>query len=137
MKLNPEQARAKLVGALRSEEYKQTSGALRDADGYCCLGVACDLYRKTEDPERDWVLVDAKSVIDQDKLDEHWEFLNTNDLLPQEVMEWLGFATRKGDLHDGRSALSTLNDQGEGFEYIADVIEDGAVELKERGGSPR
>ena len=129
MKLNPEQARAKLVGALRSEEYKQTSGALRDADGYCCLGVACDLYRKTEDPERDWVLVDAKSVPDQDKLDEHWEFLNINDLLPKEVMEWLGFATRKGDLHDGRNALSTLNDQGEDFEFIADAIEDGKVEL--------
>lgn len=32
------------VSALRSGKYKQTKGALQNQDGYCCLGVACDLF---------------------------------------------------------------------------------------------
>ena len=36
----------KLVEALRSEEYTQTTGTLHNLDGYCCLGVACDVFLK-------------------------------------------------------------------------------------------
>ncbi len=32
------------ITALRSGEYKQGHGALQDAIGYCCLGVACVLF---------------------------------------------------------------------------------------------
>lgn len=32
------------IDALRSGEYKQTGGRLQDAQGYCCLGVACDIF---------------------------------------------------------------------------------------------
>jgi hypothetical protein len=32
--------------ALRSGNYKQTVGMLRDSKGFCCLGVACDLVAK-------------------------------------------------------------------------------------------
>ena len=35
------------VEALRSGEYKQGTGRLRSGDEYCCLGVACDVYRLT------------------------------------------------------------------------------------------
>lgn len=31
------------VEALRSGEYTQTTGRLRDMDGHCCLGVLCDV----------------------------------------------------------------------------------------------
>jgi hypothetical protein len=41
-KLNPE-FKAKWLEALRSGKYKQTTGVLRSAEGFCCLGVACDL----------------------------------------------------------------------------------------------
>lgn len=30
--------------ALRSGEYKQTKETLQDENGFCCLGVACDLF---------------------------------------------------------------------------------------------
>ncbi len=33
--------------ALRSGEYKQAQGTLRREDSYCCLGVLCDVYRKS------------------------------------------------------------------------------------------
>lgn len=34
----------KWTDALRSGKYKQTKNTLQDAKGYCCLGVACDLF---------------------------------------------------------------------------------------------
>lgn len=36
----------KWIAALRSGTYKQGMGQLKNGDAYCCLGVACDLYRK-------------------------------------------------------------------------------------------
>ncbi len=36
--------KAKWVAALRSGAYPQTKGKLRDPDGYCCLGVGCDVW---------------------------------------------------------------------------------------------
>jgi len=38
-----EQIRA-WVSALRSAEYSQTKGRLQNESGYCCLGVACDIF---------------------------------------------------------------------------------------------
>ena len=34
----------KLIAALRSGEYKQIQGHLKDDNGFCALGVACDVY---------------------------------------------------------------------------------------------
>lgn len=34
----------KWLDALRSGKYTQTKQVLRDEDGFCCLGVACDIY---------------------------------------------------------------------------------------------
>lgn len=34
----------KWVEALRSGKYKQTKETLQDKEGYCCLGVACELF---------------------------------------------------------------------------------------------
>ncbi len=41
------------IDALKSGEYKQGRGRLKDGGSYCCLGVLCDLFfRETEDT--DW-----------------------------------------------------------------------------------
>lgn len=34
----------KWVDALRSGKYKQTTETLQDANGFCCLGVACEIF---------------------------------------------------------------------------------------------
>lgn len=34
----------KWVKALRSGKYQQTKSRLQDEKGYCCLGVACDIF---------------------------------------------------------------------------------------------
>ena len=40
-------AKDKLADALESGAFKQGRGLLRYANDYCCLGVACELYRQT------------------------------------------------------------------------------------------
>ena len=124
MKLGPEAARKKLVEALRSGKYDQTDRALKDREGYCCLGVACDIYRKIENPSRQWEPTEERLV---------WEFMGSSGVLPDAVRDWLGFATSGGSLSYGQGEYRTLmcmNDNGKSFEYIADAIEAGAVKLK-------
>lgn len=49
--INPLQFK-KWLSALRSEEFSQGIGQLQNSQGYCCLGVACEVllkYRRRED----------------------------------------------------------------------------------------
>lgn len=43
LKLNPE-FKAKWLAKLRDGSMKQCTGALHDREGYCCLGVAVEVY---------------------------------------------------------------------------------------------
>jgi len=94
----------KWVKVLRSEKYKQTKKVLKDEKGYCCLGVACDLYGK------------EKNI--------NWEidaFLNQRTYLPVDVRDWLGLNTNGGGYKGG--VLANANDIGKSFKEIADIIE--------------
>lgn len=79
-KMNPE-IKARWVTALRSGEYQQTKNNLRDAKGFCCLGVLCDLYAK-EHRIDGW---------DTHTLGETADGEPTGEELPgNEVCEWAG-----------------------------------------------
>ena len=126
MNLTPEQARAKLVEALRSGKYVQARESLRSVDGerYCCLGVACDLYR--EHALEDWTRETAS-----------WHFLGQEHVLPERVGRWLGFKHHGGVLKNpiegsgpALVSLVDMNDGGRSFAEIADVIEQGDVILR-------
>lgn len=103
------------IEALRSGKYKQGLRALRNKNKFCCLGVACDLYRKVH-PEAKW-----------HKSGEHWIFLGRyQDYLPSEVQTWLGFNNSQGlftDENNNKESLAELNDAEKSFNEIADVIE--------------
>lgn len=106
--MNPE-IKARWVAALRSGEYKQTVGALRDKGGFCCLGVLCDLHSK-ERGER-W---------------DDFSYGGEKMLVPESVQEWSG-ASRSPEIarspeHE-EDELSMLNDDGLTFHEIADLIE--------------
>ena len=127
MNLTPEQARARLVEALRSGKYVQARASLRSVDGerYCCLGVACDLYR--EHALADWTREIA-----------FWHFLGEEHVLPERVRSWLGFkhdgGVLKNPIRGSRPVLASLvdmNDGGRSFAEIADEIEQGNVVLEE------
>lgn len=100
-----EQAFKHWVKALRSGEYKQIQGLLKDDSGFCCLGVLCDLAMKDGGPE--WY---AGYLRD--------EFLGIDTELPLKVRKFMGITSK------GQSALITLNDDRDAdFNTIADFIE--------------
>jgi len=106
-----------LVDALRSGEYDQTKGALRNSNGFCCLGVACDLFDKSL-----WVFDHT------DKVD-LFRFLTNATFLPIDVQEYFGL-NLTGELVSPVEfkdceiySLLNLNDDGMVFTEIADIIE--------------
>lgn len=105
----------KWVQALRSGKYKQTIGQLYDdGDGFCCLGVLCDLHRK-ENKQNSWAIAGDNKVF----------YLGAGDTLPPAVIKWAGLTYRDPKVDkQGTISLSGLNDSGSSFGEIADIIED-------------
>ena len=75
----------KLINALMSGKYKQNYGSLREGDAYCCLGVACEVYRQDHPDEFYW---DKKN----------FTFVRWNNdpgyyggSMPEEVFNYFGF----------------------------------------------
>ena len=123
--MSTEEARALWVKALRSGEYKQTRGQLRNEDRYCCLGVACDLYSKhvlKKDAWREY----KTSVLS-------YTFLGQGGALPLQVIKWLGIRGDYGELKSGTTLMNMNDNFGpkSSFEAIADVIERGDLVLEE------
>ena len=84
--------------ALESGRFQQTTGKLRNDEGYCCLGVLCDLAIengvaiKWEGGE---YLVQCPEPEDPyGEVDEHGQYWVTHgdEDLPQSVQVWAGFS---------------------------------------------
>lgn len=106
------------IKALRSGKYDQARGRLRTPDGYCCLGVACDLL-KDEIPEAaEAIAVDGLGRSRKSHLP-----IQIADLLCNEgVNAMIGNVRFAGARNDPRWA-SDLNDSGHPFSEIADRLE--------------
>lgn len=113
------QIKQKWLDALRSGQYEQTRGNLRNKQGFCCLGVLCDLYSKETQTEWGNESLDFRGVK---------AFLGEYATLPGEVMKWAGLEesnpTFKVDEFSCHVSLACLNDYGDDFEKIAKVIEE-------------
>lgn len=107
MKMNPE-IKSDWVKALRSGKYKQGRGLLRnDNDGYCCLGVLCDLHSKVYNV--DWKPYEAIYGFQYD---------GCGGGLPESVAIWSNLPV------SAKHNLTDMNDfSGANFEAIADYIE--------------
>lgn len=90
------------IKALRSGEYKQTMGALRQEDKFCCLGVLCDLGTAGR-----WDYGFYKSALGGD----------SSVQLPASVREFVGIES------EDMRALITMNDDSRSFSQIADYLE--------------
>lgn len=122
--LDPDK-KALWVNALRSGDYSQVTSRLHTSHGFCCLGVACDLYRN-ENPEY---------AITQYGVGDYAYFVYGSvgmhtDMLPDAVMDWLGIASANpafNILNDSEGVfyftLTELNDSGFTFSQIADIID--------------
>ena len=113
--MNP-QIKQKWVDALRSGEYQQTQRRLHDENGFCCLGVLCDLYRKENQLEWEPSTHSKNAYVFQD----------TMAVLPLSVIEWSDIADNNPlvNYEPGEiCTLADLNDKGSTFNEIADLIE--------------
>jgi len=111
----------KWIDALLSGDYKQTQEYLRDDEGYCCLGVLCDIFRKDHN-EAQWV----KSGCMFDFFpggNKDYETVT----LPRVVVEWAELDSIDPDTTEPKigdsSSLANLNDKGYDFKKIVKVIE--------------
>jgi hypothetical protein len=137
------------LDALRSGNYSQWQGRLRNGDSFCCLGVLCDLHRKETGAGRWTSVADERSyeLPDNSSIAEFY--------LPTEVAIWAGIADAEDNPDDcarensnetgsvqilvaadpsagvlespshpkGYAYLSNVNDAGHPFSVIADLIE--------------
>lgn len=99
------------VEALRSGQYKQGQGCLKQNDAYCCLGVLCELHRQ-DFPGKGWQRKNQHggqfSYISRDAV----------NYPPEEMSAWTGLNPSVYDL------LADANDSGADFPTIASLIEE-------------
>lgn len=119
--MNP-RIKQRWLDALRSGEYKQTTGNLQDSNGFCCLGVLCDLHAQERSTK--WV-----------RLIDIYELYGEIQLLPLSVQEWAGLDNdiggmvdfdyeRDGVMYVKSESLPEINDTwNKNFNEIADLIE--------------
>ncbi len=113
--ITPEAARKEWAKDLRTGDYKQIKGHLRDkGNGRCCLGVACDTYKRLTG-KGDWCLgifYDAEGD-------------RAHYALPAAVRNFYGFSLPDPILDPDRNATAVgLNDlENKSFSEIADLVE--------------
>lgn len=128
MRMNPD-VKAKWIERLRSGLYPQTKGNLQDQDGFCCLGVLCDLsgLGQWTEPEPDFARK-RHYVVPNDKNGD----LLASKVLPRPVKAWAGLEDENPSVRcdypspgsrGWLGSLAILNDGGLTFAQIADVIE--------------
>lgn len=113
----------KWVAALRSGEFKQTTGTLQNEDGYCCLGVLADLHIA----EKGFEAMDIGFADHGEGIDKCNGFL-AGGTPSKRTIKWAGLKNENGAFNgmvDGHhSALTELNDSAAwGFKRIATFIE--------------
>lgn len=107
------------LDALRSGEYNQTKGCLKNDYGFCCLGVGADVmatseWRKTvnDGGEYSFRKMGETGILDHDDFDR---------LVPLRIQDRL---SEKFHIYISQDDLATLNDEhGFTFPMIADVVE--------------
>lgn len=112
--------------ALLSGKYKQTRNLLKDHDGFCCLGVLCDISGlgewKSTMTQRYIYVVNAQHETGS-------KYINggfSSTVLPDEVAKWAGLDNNPSvQLPDKeqRTFLSDRNDRGDTFEQIVQLLE--------------
>lgn len=105
------------VKALRSGKYKQDTGQLKSNEGFCCLGVLCDVVSKY-----------PKSGGGGSWIDGDFKFGNDSNggVVPRTVRAVVGLTEGNPEVASGgkKLSLSMWNDErGFTFEQIANIVE--------------
>lgn len=101
-----------LISALRSGKYSQGRYSLKEGEEYCCLGVACDIYK--EHIGGHWTSPNEEFETFTDK-----KHNCSRAEPPEDVMEWYEMSNKQ------MNTLMGLNDESRlTFDAIADFIEE-------------
>ena len=134
----------KWVNALRSGKYEQGEGKLYSGQGYCCLGVLCDLYSKENNLKWEFrgddVIKTEDEIVSSQLLNhDYFYFDDESEFLPESVKEWAELSVKNPQVRvefedvefeneeDARfyfDEISNLNDSGYSFTQLAEIIED-------------
>ena len=129
--MNP-QVKEKWIDALRSGKYEQGSEKLRGVNGYCCLGVLCDLYSQEQNTEWQFRGYDENT----NQTTDYWYFEEQSEFLPESVKEWAGLpacnpnvkvdVTGDDDEEDWFyfDEIASLNDSGYSFIQLSEIIQE-------------
>ena len=128
----PNDAEKKLINALRSGKYRQGFEYLHPDGEFCCLGVACDIFKEDK---ADWEATNNYYGFIQNSI------FGEIKILPQNVLDWLDWADERGrtliktknglPLQEDTYHLAELNDSAVfSFNHIADIIEAGLIRHK-------
>jgi hypothetical protein len=97
--------------ALESGSYKQGLGFLKHSNFYCCLGVACELFKQE---------LALRETFDSSGC---FKFDGEDRVLPFAVQKHLRLKTKVGHMKlHYYSSLADLNDNGKTFAEIAKFI---------------
>lgn len=139
------------IAALRGGDYPQTEGKLQTDIGFCCLGVACDLYARDSNEEY-WIPCANYYMFKDPNTDQKDENSLPGTLVqflelthdddgenPQELPIPIhiarhhapGYMNEGTKVNAGTLYITTLNDNGCPFPIIADIIEQWWKEKKE------
>jgi hypothetical protein len=117
-------AREEWVYALRSDKYKdlQVTGALKTAEGFCALGVLCDVMLTLYPRDGGvWKKIGSEKGV---FLYAHvHEDIQESRFLPLVAQYWVGLDAFGTLLEAERFSVYSLNDRGYSFSHIADIIE--------------
>lgn len=108
-----QEIKQKWIDALRSGDYKQTNGRLRQDDKFCCLGVLCNILFPNY-----WRFTQSG-----------WTHGACEYVLPSEVIEAAELSDNNPTItgysmpDEDDSSLAWYNDAGMTFEQIAEMIE--------------
>lgn len=110
MELGPRQKQ--WIKDLRSGEFKQAKGSLHKTNGkdsFCCLGLVARRSGIFEAVRQNW----------------QFSYDKKYGVLPDEIRSWVGLYSGSGTAtpDSKRHSLTTLNDSGDTFDDIADVLE--------------
>ena len=132
-----QEIKAKWVNALRSGDYEQGQGALKNPDGqYCCLGVLCDLYDKHRMEEFG---AESSWAVDTVSLNEYISVLGdrTEVGVPSnEVVDWAGLPDNNPEVLIDLPEVLILEDEIEEEKYqyelpIAELNDDHGLTFTE------
>ncbi len=122
--MNPE-IKEQWIAALKSGNYRKDTGSLKTKEGYCCLGVLCEIYHQTHTDSSIWEPIGGHMLQFTLFDGEFHPHVSRTGYLPEPVATWAGIADHDCDTinqDDTQGRLARLNDRSITFYPIIEVI---------------